>query len=330
MTERDNEANERDMLNGDAWNWVLRLTSGEATEADLADLKSWRGRSPQHAAAFAEASAHWQTYGTALQELSQAKALGHAHMLGSSRSRSPNMGRRAFLGGAMAATAAGAGFLLVKPPLDLWPSASALAADYRTGTGEQRRIALADSGALELNTRTSLNIRPASKGYGVVEMISGEATIAAEAHPIVVMAGNGRARAQSARFNMRCDGPTVSVTCIDGRVDVEHGGGTVSLSQNQQVAYTEQSLGALVGVEAANVTSWRSGELYFRNEPLAHVVSEINRYRFGHIFLMNDTLGQRRYTARLKLDRLDSVVTQFEASFGARVTKLPGSLIVIS
>src|SRR5262245_40650716 len=95
MTGRDNEADARNMLKGDAWNWVLRLTSGEATEADLADLKNWRSRSSQHTAAFAEASAHWQTYGTALEELSQDKAPVHARMSSKLRSRQPELGRRA-------------------------------------------------------------------------------------------------------------------------------------------------------------------------------------------------------------------------------------------
>ncbi len=49
-----------------------------------------------------------------------------------------------------------------------------LRADYRTGTGERRRVALADGASVELNTRTSVDLRT-DLAIPTIELISGEA-----------------------------------------------------------------------------------------------------------------------------------------------------------
>ena len=83
-------------------------------------------------------------------------------------------------------------------------------------------------------------------------------------------------------------------------------------------------------VDPAIVAAWRDGELLFQNEPLARVIEEVNRYRPGRIILVNEALGQRRFTAQFKLDRLEVVITQLKATFGARVVSLPGGVVLVS
>lgn len=330
MAQTDNERNEGDMVRQEAWDWVLRLSSGEAVNADLAELETWCARSPLHADAFAQANERWQTFGPALENMAQ-QPIGQTLAALATRQPAANpMGRRAFLGGALAASVAGIAVAATRPPLGLWPSVTELAADYRTTTGEQRRIALADTGMVEMNTRTSLNLLADPAGIDKIELIAGEAAFATRAKPVAVTAGLANAQADAASFSVRCDGANVSVTCVEGEVKVTLRDNVTTLRPNQQIAYISGKLDAPIGVEAAMVTGWREGELYFRDAPLSHVIDEVNRYRVGHIFLANESLGRRRYTARFKLDRIDTVVSQLEVAFGARVTKLPGAVIVIS
>src|SRR5262249_46398220 len=140
----------------------------------------------------------------------------------------------------------------------------------------------------------------------------------------------GRARAEAARFNMRCDGAAVCVTCLDGRVEVAQGGHSMVLQQTEQVSYTENGFGPAASIDPVMVAGWQAGNLYFRNETLSSVVDEVNRYRPGRIVLMNRALGQRRVTAHFKLDRLEVIITQLRESFGARVTALPAGIVLIS
>ena len=212
----------------------------------------------------------------------------------------------------------------------MWPSVTELAADYRTAPGEQRQIALADNISVEMNTRTSLNIRPPSGESNRIELIAGEAAVATRSQMIEVTAGNGRALASIAKFSVRYDGPNVCVTCLDGFVEVAQQGRPVTIKRNEQITYSAQGFGQMKSVDAAVVTGWREGDLYFQDEPLSRVIDEVNRYRSGRIVLMNDALGQRRFTARFKLDRLEVVVAQLQATFGARVTSLPGGVVLVS
>lgn len=325
MTGADDPNGELEMLKRDAWNWVLRLTSGEATKADIIELERWCAQSPRHAEAFSVASGRWRAFGPAIENVVQE---GVAASRSGARAK-PLLGRRAFLGGAVAA-AGGAAIAIVRPPLGLWPSISDLTADYRTAPGEQRKIALTDNATVQMNTRTSLNLLPKSDHSDGIELIAGEATIATRSKVIEVIAGTGRVSADAAKFNVRYDAPNVCVTCLEGLVQVTQDKRLITIQQNQQITYAAHGFGQLTTVDAAVVTGWRDGDLYFQDEPLSRVIDEVNRYRLGRIVLMNDALGQRRFTARFKLDRLEVVVTQLQATFGARVASLPGGIVLIS
>lgn len=326
MTDADDAHDETlRQLRQDAWDWVFRITSGEATKADLAALEGWCARSPRHAQEYARASGRWRSVGPAVDDMARqgsatASSRGLEHF---------SIGRRALLGGTVAA-AAGAVVMIVRPPLGLWPSFNELTADYRTATGERRQIALAGVASVEMNTQTSLNVRPSAGESDRIELIAGEAIVATRSREVEVIAGDGRTWADTAQFNIRYDGPNVFVTCMDGLVRVTQQGHSVDLQRTQQLVYASQGLGQTITVDPAVVTGWQQGDLYFENELLLRVIEEINRYRPGRIVLMNDALGQRRYTASFKLDRLDVVITQLQAIFGARVTSLPGGLVVLS
>jgi transmembrane sensor len=241
------------------------------------------------------------------------------------------IGRRAFLGGAVAATAAvAAGAMIVRPPLDLWPSLDEIAADYRTGAGEQRRIAFADRTSIEMNTRTSLNIREGGVDTDSVELIAGEAAVSTAARSVVVKAAAGRISATNAQFTVRCDSSNVRVTCLAGLVEVDNQGLNAVVRPRQQVAYAARDLSQAIAINPEIVAGWRDGILVFQDEPIASVIEEVNRYRAGRIVLINAELGKRRISARFKLARLDAVLTQFQEVFGAKVTPLAGGFTLLT
>jgi transmembrane sensor len=64
-------APERRPLLDDALSWIVRLKSGEATEADLEGLRRWRDESPLHDEAFRDAARIWRHVGVAARELAE-------------------------------------------------------------------------------------------------------------------------------------------------------------------------------------------------------------------------------------------------------------------
>lgn len=327
MTAADRSKSELESLRREAWIKLLHLTSGHASKADVAALKIWCAQTPRHAEVFAQVSGRWRVLGAAIENVAQT---GHPMRAGTDASARAPIGRRALLVGALGASAAGAAIMITRPPMGLWPSLGELAADYRTVTGERRHIALDERASLDMNTRTTLNVRPASGGGDQIELIGGEAAFATRSKPVEVLAGNGRAWADDAQFSVRRNGSDICVTCLEGFVHVQQEGRSATLQKKQQVIYDDRNLGQVQNVDPIIVTAWREGELLFQNERLARVIEEVNRYRPGRIILVNDALGQRRFTAQFKLDRLEVVITQLKATFGARVVSLPGGVVLVS
>jgi transmembrane sensor len=313
----------------EALDWVVRLKTGEPTKADIEALQRWRRQSPAHEEAFKNAARLFRNAGIAARELADEQGAS-APVPGLRRSSSRVLARRALLGGAIAASAAG--YLVVRPPLGLWPSLEELSADYRTGKGEHRKVVVAPDVSLELNTQTSVALRSA-QNETQIELISGEASVAAKrssSTPLVVLAGAGRITALQANFNARCLDGVVSVTCLDGAVDVEQGRNRVRLRKAEQVSYSGAGIEASVPVDVAQVTAWQAGLLIFRDMPLASVVDEVNRYRPGKIIIANADLRRRLVNGTFQVDRLENFVAQVEQLFGARVRSLPGGVVILS
>jgi transmembrane sensor len=310
----------------EAYDWMRRFSSGKAQAADLAALQSWSARSAAHREAFERVSRCWQ-------ELGPVAASSPPLRADSVAPRSLRIGRRAFLGGALAASAAGGAIMVGRPPMELWPSWSELAADYRTRPGQQRQITLPDNVSIALNTRTAVNFESARTDGPRIQLITGEAVISARSkavQPVVVVAADGRVVAAEARFNVRYDqNQPVCVTCVEGTLQVERLGMVVTLSAGRQVAYSENGIGSAIAVDPAMVTAWQQGIVIFRSTPISEVVAEVNRYRPGRVILTNRALGRRELNARFPIDDIDRVVGQIEQVFGAHATTLPGGIMLL-
>jgi transmembrane sensor len=323
-----NETSEPDALLREALDWIVRLKAGEPTRADVEALQRWRQQSVAHEAAFKEAARVFRHAGIAASELAAEPATDHVAPV-VQRLPSRLVGRRAVLGGAMAAAAAG--YLIVRPPLGLWPSLEELSADYRTGKGELRKIAVAPNVSLELNTQTSIALRSAPDETRV-ELISGEASVVAtrsSAKPFVLLAANGLMSAVEADFNARCLDGVVSVTCLSGQVDVARGDSTVQLRKAQQVSYSPGGIEASVQVDPGQVTAWQFGLLIFRDRPLSDVVDEVNRYRSGKIIITNADLKRRVVNGTFQINKLGDFVPQVQQLFGAQARSLPGGVVLL-
>ncbi|MBU4630914.1 DUF4880 domain-containing protein [Pseudomonas sp. WS 5411] len=290
-------------LHGEARDWLVLLTSGQATVADAKALRQWCAQSPEHAQAFEQAKRLWQQLTPALTE---AQAPRH-------------FGRRAFLGGALAASAA-----LVMVHISVPGGFAGLGADYHTAVGEQRRVDLREGISLELNTQTRISRREQG-----IELLEGEVEVQV-AQPLTVQAGAGWLSASQARFNVRNTDHSVCVTCIEGWLAVEVQGRSVRLDSGRQLTYDAAGLGPVVTVDTEAVIAWREQVLVFNNATLDTVIDEINRYRPGMLVLLNRELGKRRVQARFSLEQLPGVALLIRDAYGAKCTELPGGVVLLS
>ena len=303
------------VIQKEAQAWVVRLASGQVSERDAQVFRHWCARSRAHATAFAEARAVWGAMAPAARAVKRAQ-------------QPVNVARRAWLGGAVAASL---GLLVLRPPTDLWPAVAGLAADYATGTGEQREVALDGGVLVQMNTQTRFDAAPVQDGTAALVLLAGEAEFQAGlrgAARLRVQAGDGSVSAGSARFNIRLFGQEVCVTCLAGRLRVVQNGNDAELAAGEQLRYRPAHFGITRAVRAGEVSAWRQRLLVFKQSTLSDVVAEVNRYRPGKLILNNEVLGKTRVQASFSLDRLDDVIALIQDAYGARVTRLPGGIVL--
>ena len=105
------------------------------------------------------------------------------------------------------------------PPFGLWRSFDEWDADYRTDTGGRRQFGLDRQVQVDMNTQTSIALRPDVAGALGMELITGEAAFEALApdRKVTVLAGAGKASASQAKFELRRTGSSVCLTCVSAR-----------------------------------------------------------------------------------------------------------------
>lgn len=298
--------------------WLLKLTSGSATQADADVFRRWLAAEPDHEAAFREQKRLWRDMGPALQ--ANAASLSH-------KPRPRLTGRRAFLGGMVAASAA---YLAVRPPLGMWPSIEELGDDYRTAAGEQRHVELGQGRALEMNTRTRIQVRDGTPGLPVIELADGEAELRVQNGPIGVLVGSSRVDARDALFNLRYIDGEGQLCCLAGNVRLTHGGTVQDLAPGRAVRFDDRTVQPATQVDPQAVAAWRDGWLVFDQQPLADVVRELNRYRRAPLILVNTQLGQRLVRARIAVAQVAEVDELIREAYGAKVTRLPAGVVLLT
>lgn len=299
-----------DPLLVEAADWLVRLTSRGATEADAEQLGAWRAQSTEHDAAFREV----------------AGVRSYAVVAGGT---SKPVSRRAMLsagGGGLFALLAGFG--LARPPLGLWPSYAELMADHRTPVGGRLALRPVAGVDVELSSRTAVSLLDGGHG---IRLITGESYVAAATQPrdFLVEADGIRITARDAAFNVRSFDRAQRVTCIEGAVRCEIGGRAIALTVDQELVVAADGSVRQAAVDAAKTSAWRRGLLVFEGTPLADVVDQINLYRAGRIVLADSSLERLPLNAVFHIAQIDNAVTQIGQLLNVRTRNLAGGVVLL-
>ncbi|AOY95777.1 hypothetical protein BKK79_29215 [Cupriavidus sp. USMAA2-4] len=321
-------------LDAQARAWLRRLRSGAATERDAREFKAWCARSPAHRRTLARAEQAWRAIGQAqacYEEMFPERRGQAAALL---RRQAPVESRRRFLrGAAVAGAAAALAAVTLRPPLHLWPSLQDMAADHRTATGEQARLALAGNLELLLNTQTSIDIARGAgpAGGDRILLIDGEVALRRQpgAGQVEIVAGGGRIVPGDGAVEVRRAGTRYCVTCTAGEARLAHASGTMALRQRERVWYDRQGVGPAGAVDLEVASAWQHGQLLFRAVPLREAVDEINRYRRGRVMVSNQELASRRLSGQFRIADLDEAIRHIQQIYHAQVTRLPGGFVIL-
>ncbi|WP_439626945.1 FecR family protein [Shinella sp.] len=336
MEEQDN----RDRIEAEAAEWVIRLADASLDERGVADFDLWHAQSPRHASAFAFARKTWgelagirSNPGPLAADLAQLRKRGEMPA-GIVAMKPQRVWRRAGLSAICLAVAFGFASFWYGNPITL------LTADYRTAPGEQRTVLLPDGTIVDLSSASAIAL-DFNEGERRVTLIEGAAYFTAspmhatERRPFVVEGANGTATALGTQFAVDRLPDAVEVSVAEHDVRVELSGteaslAAVVLSPGQSIRYSLTSgLGHVSQKNVERGTAWRRGRLIFDQVPLSEVVAELNRYRRGRIVISSSALANRKVSGVFQTDNLDTALRTITRELGARTASLPPFVSVL-
>lgn len=292
--------------------WCARLHADDVTEQDRRAFEKWIGASPDNRAEY-ELSA--LTFALA-RSLAQAPDLRASFEEGDGvQPRKPRM--RQFL------AAAAVLIVCVTALLATYLARS----NYATDIGEQRLVSLEDGTTVQLNTASAIDI-DLDKNKRQVTLNRGEAFFNVTrdpSRPFIVKAGSGEIQVLGTRFNVRLEDGKASVAVIEGHVRVD---GVDLFSGEAAKVTSAQSVVKVPQVNAARLTSWREGKLYFDRDPLFKVLQEVNRYTETQFVVDGSEAANLRLSGVFRTGDIDAVTFALRETYGLKTERTGGRILV--
>lgn len=298
----DDDGDAVDPLTEQALQWLVRLHSGEETDAEWNAYHDWKSAAPAHAEAATRAEQIWGRIGPALKPRKTGRNVSSAIVL--------------------AMTVAGAAaYMGAFGPISGW------LADEATGIGERRTAVLADGSTVTLDAATSFDIAFTPTERRIV-LRDGQifVTVKPDAGRRFVVEARGAAvQALGTAFNVRMEDDAVRVAVTEHAVRVSYGTTPgVDVPQGNGVDFTREGrLSAPAPVDTDSATAWTHGELVFDNRPLGEVVRHIARYQHGTVVFTDASLKDLTVTGVFNTADSAAFFDALADALPVRVTRLP-------
>lgn len=305
--------------------WYVRLCSGEAGAADHLAWQRWHNAHPSHQLA-------WQRIESIRASTQRVPAAIARPTL-----EAANTGRRHVLRNVVLLACAGSlsygayrvGAGRPVPGAAPW---AALLADFRTGTGEQRGVELADGSHMTMNTRSAVDVAFDS-ARRLIQLHAGEilletarhrgsASVVSDARPFIVETGHGAIRALGTRFIVRSNADSTRVTVLEDSVEVRATslGDPVLLRAGQQLSITPDGAGPTRAADPA-AEDWVHGSLVVNDWRLGDVVTELARYHSGRL-ACDPAVADIRVSGAFPIHDTDKALAVIMQAFPVRVLSL--------
>lgn len=298
-----------------AMRWFLVLNEEPVSAEDRAAFARWLAGGEGRVAAYARAEELWDRFGAVQPAWQRMQA----------RRR---VSRRAVLTGGVALMAGAAASGLVAP--------GRLLADETTGTGERRRLVLADGSRVELGGRSALSTR-LDAGRRLVTLEVGEAWFrpAADPRPFVLRTGQGLITATATTttvagaFDVKRRGGVTIAAALEGGLRLHPAAGApVDLPAGHRSAFDARAAGEPRPCRAQEVLAWRRDRIVFEDETLAAVVEDLERYRPGRIVPVGARVAGLKVTAVFDLTRPDRALDILAETLDLRIRRLAGLALI--
>ena len=255
-----------------ALEWQVVLWSGEVTAAQQQGFEEWLTASDLHQQA-------WREIGVMQKKLQLVPDRAAALLKDKT-----HFAKRRQLLQMLGFTVIAGGTVPIMRNSESWQT---LAADYRTQTGQQEKVVLADGSQLIMNTATSVDIDYSDYERRLIlrqgEIYVTTAPDVGQARPLLVQTRHGTAQALGTQFNVRLKPHETRVSVHQGQVKLRSENGLHSLlvtSGNQAGLSSSAVTNVMPNI---NESAWLDGKFVAEQMPLGAFLDELSRYRSGVI-----------------------------------------------
>ncbi|MHA3734153.1 FecR domain-containing protein [Pseudomonas sp. Eth.TT006] len=288
-----------------AASWYVQFQAHSPTLAERKAWQLWIDSDPAHLAAWNQMEQLQRHLGTVPQDLKR-RALNHGQH------------RRQVL--KLLLLAAGTGF--VGWNVQQNTSLGNVWADYKTGVGQRRNIALADGSQIQLNTDSAIDVS-FDAGQRLIRLRSGEMLIQTgklgDQRPLLVETRDGRIRALGTRFSVHQLAGSTRVGVLEDRVSVQPADLSTAmiLKAGEGADFDSRHVG-LIHPFKTSAVAWTNGQLIVLDARLGDVIEELGRYRHG-VLHCDSKARDLRVSGTFRLDTTDAVLANLQASLPVNV-----------
>lgn len=316
MTE---EASEQDRLFTEATDLMIRLKNDPDNPVPRRMIREWRTRSPEHESTWAEVA---EIHGMMVKIITDDRA--------AERRTATRVSRRAVVVAGLVG-AGGAAAYLSTPRLLIDATA-----DFTTGTGEIRRVDLADGSVATMGPDSAMAVQ-FTEGQRFIRLLQGMAffDVAADPdRPFRVGITELVTTALGTAFDVSDGAGYLSVSVDHGTVEVTSTGQGIEptrLSAGQWLSFDGRSRTSQHGTQDQNqIAAWRTGQLFAENEPISSLIAKISRWQPGRTVVVDPSLGAQRVSGVFDLADPSRAFQALVHPFGGRVRTVGSYLTVIS
>lgn len=330
MTRVVSELNSLPAIQEAAADWCARRIGAELPPEAEAEFKAWLNADPRHAREFEAMQALWSDSAQlAEQPAIESLRTGLREdwpVAKPARRRWPMA-----LAAGLAVAAIAVGWIGTQVPEPV----------FVTERGEQRQLTLDDGTFVELDAGTELTLAYGDHERRVI-LIAGQAHFDVhrdENRPFIVVAGDSEIRALGTSFQVYRRPGTVTVTLLEGRVEVvptsdePDAPATEAPAWKKELAPGEQLTLAIEqpvtpevnSIDVNRVTAWQRGMMDFDALSLPDVVAELNRYSDTPVFIADPSLNDTRVSGVFSIGDTETLLLALETGFGIEALSRPES-----
>jgi len=335
--------------------WYLCLEENPGDLELLDRFEAWKNADPSHAEAFENIVSFW-THIDNLPEIIELKATGaqiadptlppDSAIIDFESKKTPSAGPgnwQKWQKFSIAATV-----LIIFSAVITFYTSYLPEGSYRTATGEQKVIHLADGSIVHLNTDSRFDI-DFTDDIRKVRLLEGEARfdVAKDANrPFIVETSRGNVRAVGTSFNIYDNDETVEIIVFEGAVAVNQNDQRLSeridksgidldallVTGGERIVAFDHNLSKVRParqLELSQKDGWCEGKLIFKGQKLAAVVEEMSRYTNKKIVIADDILKDMKMGGVFYINDFDALLYAIEDAFPVKVIRFTPYIAVI-